>query len=184
MKKVTVACLISLLLLLLFVAPGFAESFKKNIEVSYSNIQIMINGKIIIPRDVNGTIVEPFIYNGTTYLPVRAVSEALDKVVGWDAATQTVYVSEKGNVNNQAPAQVPTQTPTQTDSQTQTAANPDITAASANEITVYVSNASDTIHLISNCSGMKNYRTMTLAEAREISASYCSKCAGHLKDIE
>ena len=37
---------------------------------------------------------EPFIYNGTTYLPVRAVGEALGKQVGWDGKTKTVYIGE------------------------------------------------------------------------------------------
>lgn len=33
---------------------------------------------------------EPFILDGTTYLPVRAVAGALGLGVGWDDATSTV----------------------------------------------------------------------------------------------
>ena len=92
MKKTVVACLVSVLLLLQLVIPSFAASIKKNIEVTYNNIQIVIDGTRITPKDVNGNIVEPFIYNGTTYLPIRAVGEAMGKNVEWDPSTQTVYL--------------------------------------------------------------------------------------------
>jgi hypothetical protein len=35
----------------------------------------MIDGVTITPKDVTGNVVDPFIYNGTTYLPVRAVGK-------------------------------------------------------------------------------------------------------------
>lgn len=42
--------------------------------------------------------------------------------------------------------------------------------------TVYVSNSGKKIHLISNCSGMKNYTAMTLEEADARGYAYCSRC--------
>lgn len=42
--------------------------------------------------------------------------------------------------------------------------------------TVYVSNSGKKIHLISDCSGMKNYTTMTLGEAEAHGYAYCSRC--------
>ncbi len=39
------------------------------------------------------TPAEPFIYNGTTYLPVRAVGEAVGKEVAWDNDTKTVTLT-------------------------------------------------------------------------------------------
>ena len=62
------------------------------VNASYSNIKIYVDGKAIDPKDVNGVRVEPFIISGTTYLPVRAISEALGKNVEWDGDTKTVYV--------------------------------------------------------------------------------------------
>ena len=62
-------------------------------EIFYNNIKIKINGKEIEPKDSNGNLVEPFTISGTTYLPVRAVSEALGKNVGWNGETKTVFVS-------------------------------------------------------------------------------------------
>ncbi|WP_420805150.1 stalk domain-containing protein [Gottschalkia acidurici] len=35
---------------------------------------------------------EPFIYNETTYLPVRTVDEAMKKKVDWDNKSKTVYI--------------------------------------------------------------------------------------------
>lgn len=42
--------------------------------------------------------------------------------------------------------------------------------------TVYVSNRSNTIHSISNCSNMKNYREMTRSEADSNGYKYCKNC--------
>ena len=48
-----------------------------------------------IPKDVNGNIIEPFIVDGTTYLPIRAISEALNKEVLWDSESNAVRVFTK-----------------------------------------------------------------------------------------
>ncbi len=57
-------------------------------------VSIVIDGQKINPTDVNGNKVEPMIYNGTTYLPVRAVATALGKAVYWDGPTYTVYLGD------------------------------------------------------------------------------------------
>lgn len=44
--------------------------------------------------DVNGNPVYPLLYNGTTYLPIRAVSNMLGLNVDWDGATQTVLLGK------------------------------------------------------------------------------------------
>lgn len=54
----------------------WAGSGMKNIDVMYDNIKIYMDGELVKPKDANGQTVEPFIYNGTTYLPVRAVGNA------------------------------------------------------------------------------------------------------------
>jgi len=73
-----------------------ATNGSKKVELFYRDIKIMLNGNTITPKDANGNVVEPFIIDGTTYLPVRAVSEALGLNVGWDGETQTVKLTEKG----------------------------------------------------------------------------------------
>lgn len=77
--------------LIVGVAPtAFAKVSKMNIPVSFNNIKVVIDGEEL------KTDKEPFTYEGTTYLPVRAVAEAVGKDVKWDSATQTVTLGEKG----------------------------------------------------------------------------------------
>lgn len=78
-----------------------ASSVKANIEVIYNNIKLVVDGKPVeLGKDSANKKIEPFIYNGTTYLPVRAVGEAMGKKVDWDGKTSTVYLGEKpGEVN-------------------------------------------------------------------------------------
>ena len=72
----------------------FAKNIQETIDAVYMNVKLVIDGEEITPKDANGNIVEPFIYNGTTYLPVRAIGEAFDKDVHWDGETATVYVGD------------------------------------------------------------------------------------------
>ena len=65
----------------------------KNITV-YPGVSIFIDDQKLNPTDVTGKPVEVFNYNGTVYLPVRAVSEALDQPVQWDGSTRSVYVGK------------------------------------------------------------------------------------------
>lgn len=56
------------------------------------DIKVQLNNKLLQMTDANNDAVEPILYNGTTYLPIRALSENLDLPVGWDAATSTVLL--------------------------------------------------------------------------------------------
>lgn len=76
-------------------SPGAAANADKNAKLSYRDIKICIDGQVITPKDANGKVVEPFIYDGTTYLPVRAVGAALGKAVDYDGKTHTVYLGAK-----------------------------------------------------------------------------------------
>lgn len=76
----------------------YGESIKKNIDILYDNIKIVIDGVEITPKDSKGEAVEPFMYNGTTYLPVRAVSEAFGKTVTWDGQNKKIYISSNGEI--------------------------------------------------------------------------------------
>lgn len=63
-------------------------AYTNYIEAVYKDIRIVVDGKEV------HTDTEPFISEGTTYLPVRAVAEALDKPVYWDGPNYTVYIGE------------------------------------------------------------------------------------------
>ena len=45
----------------------FATTDTKTIEVLYNNIKVYKDNVLCELKDANGTTVEPFIYNGTTY---------------------------------------------------------------------------------------------------------------------
>jgi len=83
---------------LLFNGVAVAASVTKTIDVTYRNIKLAVNGREFVPKDVNNSVVEPFIYNGTTYVPIRAVSQALNQRVTWDGDTSTVYIGISNDV--------------------------------------------------------------------------------------
>lgn len=76
------------------VSPNFADATKKTVNIVYNGIKLVVDGVQITPRDAKGNIIEPFTMNGTTYLPVKALGEALGKTVIWDNKTQTVYLGD------------------------------------------------------------------------------------------
>ena len=75
-----------------------ATSTSKTADIFFRDIKIMIDGAEYVAKDANGNIVEPFIMDGTTYLPVRAVANAFDKDVKWDGKTATVYIGKEGRM--------------------------------------------------------------------------------------
>lgn len=95
MKK-SLRALIALLCLggLLVTVVLAAGTYTKTLTAYYQDIKLTINGQTVEPKDVNGNVVDPYIVDGTTYLPVRAVSEALGKQVDWDGNTNTVLISD------------------------------------------------------------------------------------------
>ncbi len=73
---------------------AFAQNMTKPVNAVYRDIKLEINGTETMPKDANGNIVEPFIIDGTTYLPVRGVADAFGKSVAWDAETSTVSIGD------------------------------------------------------------------------------------------
>lgn len=71
-------------LLLGISVPAFAAD---TAAVDYCGVNIVVDGARLCPKDADGKPVEPFIWNGTTYLPVRAVANALGLEVGWEPGT-------------------------------------------------------------------------------------------------
>ncbi|MDR1503418.1 MAG: copper amine oxidase N-terminal domain-containing protein, partial [Prevotella sp.] len=71
----------------------------KAIPVTYRDIKIIIDGIEFTPKDANGKTVEPFIYNGTTFVPIRAISEAFGVEVGWRHIGSEDGYEEYGHVD-------------------------------------------------------------------------------------
>ncbi len=98
-KKIRIALIASAAILALSVT-AFSKTISQRAEIFYNNIKIYINGAEIVPKDAKGNTVEPFIMDGTTYLPVRAISNAFGEDVEWDGTTQSVYI---GKANRSKP---------------------------------------------------------------------------------
>ena len=68
---------------------AFAAGQWKTIDVLENDITVFVDGK---------QVTEPnFLYNDKTYLPLRAVAEAVNKPVEYDEATNTAYIGTKPN---------------------------------------------------------------------------------------
>lgn len=79
---------------LLFGLVGTAyAAYQKQATLNYQDIKITLNGELVTPKDGAGNVVEPFTIDGTTYLPVRAIANAMGLEVGWDSATNTVTLT-------------------------------------------------------------------------------------------
>ena len=81
------------LLVISMAAPALAATVTKSIEVR-SGIRIFVDDQELLPKDVKGNPAEVFLYNGTTYLPARAISEAIGKPIQWDGSVQGVYIGK------------------------------------------------------------------------------------------
>ena len=68
-----------------------ADLVKKDLAVD-AGLSVYVDGKLTTPTDVNGKGVDVFAADGTTYLPVRAMSNALGAQISYDADGYKVYV--------------------------------------------------------------------------------------------
>lgn len=88
----------------------FAVPVVKNINITYDNIKIYINSVLLKPVDADGKQVQPFIYAGTTYLPVRAIANAFGKSVQWDNNTKSIYLKDN-DISKNPPATISSKPP-------------------------------------------------------------------------
>lgn len=100
MKKITKGYLLGFLSAAILTSGAvYAANTTTLYDVLMSGIKIVVDGHKLNPTDANGKTVEPIIYNGTTYLPVRAVADAFGKAVSWDGTNFTVYLGNmEGNL--------------------------------------------------------------------------------------
>lgn len=82
----------------------FADSITKMIEVTLNSVNIQVNGKTIDGDNI--------LYNGKTYVPLRVISEMLNKDVDWDSKTNTANIKDKSSGNIQSENNKPVKTVT------------------------------------------------------------------------
>lgn len=88
MKKGLKGFLLGVIITTLLMSTAFGAEVKKTIEVIYNSVNLTVNGQKITADNI--------LYNGTTYVPLRAVADALGKDIGWDGQTNTASINDKG----------------------------------------------------------------------------------------
>ena len=74
----------------------------KTINASYSVNKLIVNG---VDTGKGNTA---FISQGTTYVPLRTVSDALGQDIRWDSTTKTIYINSKNNITTiEEPKDIP-----------------------------------------------------------------------------
>ncbi len=98
-KNKLVGCMVVTTLVGILAVPSLAQVGQKTAYLNYNNMKVTLNGQTLNLKDSNGNPVEPFTIDGTTYLPLASVSQALGVNVAWDGNTNTVILttSSAGN---------------------------------------------------------------------------------------
>ena len=71
-----------------------ALAITERMTITVDPINVQVNGETFQPKDANGNDVPVFVYNGTTYAPLRALAEAYGLEVGYDAETNMATVTD------------------------------------------------------------------------------------------
>ncbi|MED4782177.1 stalk domain-containing protein [Brevibacillus choshinensis] len=80
----------------LFPASSDAQVAKKNLSATYNNIKVLYNGNQV------STTIEPFIVNGTTYIPLRMMAGVFNKDINWDGTNYTINVKDQADPGYEA----------------------------------------------------------------------------------
>ena len=91
MKNIFKGILIGIIITTLLMGSVFSAQIKTTIEVVYNSVKLTVNGSKVSADNI--------LYQGTTYVPLRAVAEALGKNVGWDQDTFTASINDKSTAN-------------------------------------------------------------------------------------
>lgn len=77
--------------------PVTALAANGTFTIEASPIHVLVNGEVFQPKDAKGNDALVFVYNGTTYAPLRALAEAYGLEVGYDGSKNLATVnSPKG----------------------------------------------------------------------------------------
>lgn len=58
----------------------------------FRGVTVYVDGTKVEPKNAEGGPADPFIVDNSTYLPARAISDALGAEISWDEATYNVYI--------------------------------------------------------------------------------------------
>jgi hypothetical protein len=88
MKKSIKGFVLGLIIATLLMSTALGSGVRQSIDVVINSINLTVNGQSVSADN--------FVYEGTTYVPLRAIGEMLGKDVGWDNTTKTASVNDKG----------------------------------------------------------------------------------------
>lgn len=88
-----IAGMITMLLIVSMVGTVSATNGKVMKELEYRDIKVSMDGEVLDLRDAQGNVIEPFKFDGTNYVPVRAIAQILGLNVSWDGKNATVLLT-------------------------------------------------------------------------------------------
>jgi len=89
--KLNVKSFVAGMLLMALLTPLAATASEVATRQITYGVNVVVNGQRLQLEGID----RPFIMDGRTFLPVRAVSDALDVTVDWDGGTSTVYLGDR-----------------------------------------------------------------------------------------
>lgn len=92
MKTKHISILLIALLLSMSLITFGADTFLKIQATMAGDMKFLVDGKSWSPKDVDGSALTPLLYNGRTYLPVKALLEEKGVTIGYEADTKTVLI--------------------------------------------------------------------------------------------
>ncbi len=96
MKKKKVLLLVAVVCIAALFVGVYADNLVKKIKAELrKDFTIVIDGQERLFENVDGEVVYPILYEGTTYLPVRAIGELMDKDVYWFEEDKRIELRNK-----------------------------------------------------------------------------------------
>lgn len=94
--KKRILAIITTLSVITGTAAAAAYGVQRTIDV-IGGVSVFMDGNELEMTDVNGNPVDAFVYDGTTYLPARAISEANGNTISWDGEEGRVDITSSEN---------------------------------------------------------------------------------------
>ncbi|OON93162.1 MAG: hypothetical protein ATN31_01165 [Candidatus Epulonipiscioides saccharophilum] len=63
-----------------------------SLDVVYNDVKLSMDGESLILKDAYGSVIEPFIIDGMSYVPVEALMKELGKGILWEEQTRTIHI--------------------------------------------------------------------------------------------
>lgn len=94
-KTLRIVLIVGALLVVFAMGAGAVVGVQQIAASLRPDISVELDGQAQTLYDQNGARVYPISYNGTTYLPIRAIGTLLEQEVVWDSQTKTVSLARR-----------------------------------------------------------------------------------------